>query len=174
MILNIDLEQVQIEDYYVMYGAWNRKENQESIEWILDNIRKESIRIKIIGGGLSEVLKNKIKNHTNIEYIGFVDNPYFEIAKSKGLLAPLFNGAGVKVKTIESLALGTPVIGTDITFEGIDNITFDGRSAFINISNTPFKQAIDQLNRINSNDKKTIRENFIGIYNSEKFIDRLK
>ena len=33
--------------------------------------------------------------------------------------APLFTGAGVKQKVFESIACGTPVIGTEIAFEGL-------------------------------------------------------
>jgi len=33
---------------------------------------------------------------------------------SKALISPLFTGAGIKVKVIEALACGIPVIGTDI------------------------------------------------------------
>ena len=41
------------------------------------------------------------------------------IANSRALIAPVFSGAGVKVKVLEALACGTPVVGTDIAFEGI-------------------------------------------------------
>ena len=54
--------------------------------------------------------------------LGFVDNPYKIMSESLGLIAPLFHGAGIKVKVIESLACGTPVIGTEVAFEGIDFI----------------------------------------------------
>ena len=124
---------------------------------------------------MPEELQAKIKSNSSIEYIGFVDNPYPIIAQAKGLIAPLFHGAGVKVKVIESLSLGTPVMGTDITFEGIDNINYcKDKNALINISSLNFYEAISQLFSLSVRDKKYIQESFIKNYNSTKFMDHLR
>lgn len=173
-ILNLEFDKIKIQNYYVMYGAWNRKENQETIIWVLSYNWTDMPQIKIIGGGMPSDLKNKLSQYPNIEYCGFVENPYPIIASSKGLLAPLFHGAGVKVKVIESLALGTPVIGTDITFEGIDNISFRNIGALINLNNSNLEQSIETLNTITVLEKKSIREQFLSIYNSTKFIDHIE
>ena len=55
----------------------------------------------------------------NFEYLGFVDNPYPIIANALAEIAPLRKGAGVKVKCIDALGCGTPIIGTAVAFEGI-------------------------------------------------------
>ena len=110
------------ENWFVFYGAWNRIENSESLCYFLDKILPlldTSFSFKIIGGGLCELIKKRIEKYPNIEYIGFVDNPYEYLARSRALIAPLKKGAGVKVKVIEAIACGCPVIGTDIAFEGI-------------------------------------------------------
>jgi hypothetical protein len=63
----------------------------------------------------------------NIDYLGFVDRPLDIIYTSCAVIAPLFTGAGVKVKVIDSFTTGTPVIGTNITFEGLpffDNLVY--------------------------------------------------
>lgn len=173
-IMDFKLDNLKLDDYYVMYGAWNRKENQESLKWLLNCSIKDSKHIKIIGGGLPIDFQRRISLYTNIEYCGFIENPYPVIASSKGLIAPLFNGAGVKVKVIESLALGTPVIGTDVTFEGIENIPFRNMGALINISNNRIECLIDELDTITTNEKISIRNNFLAGYNSTKFKDCLK
>ena len=76
-----------------------------------------NIVLKIIGRGFQNILvdNDKIK----IEIMGFVDDPYQIISNSRAMIVPLFRGAGIKVKVIEALACGTPVIGTDIAFEGL-------------------------------------------------------
>lgn len=115
------IEVDRVENYFCFYGAWSRNENLEGLKWFEENIEKvpEKIKIKIVGGGIKEEYSKKLKEK-GFEVLGFVDNPYIILAKSKGLIAPIFSGAGVKVKVIEALATGTPVIGTDVALEGID------------------------------------------------------
>lgn len=113
----------EIKDYFVFFAGWGRPENHESLSWFIENVISSisnNQKFKIIGPQLPVILKNKIQSYDNIEYIGFVENPYMIISEAKALLAPIFKGAGVKVKCLEALQCGTPVIGTDIAFEGID------------------------------------------------------
>ena len=124
---NIDEEAIKvypqkISNDYIFFGQWVRKDNSTGLEWFLKEVYPkvaDSINIKIIGRGLSFKLISLIDKLENVEYLGFVDNPYQLIANSKAVLSPLFSGAGVKFKVLESIACGTPVIGNDIAFEGI-------------------------------------------------------
>lgn len=172
-ILNIDVSKFSINNYYVMYGAWNRKENQESIHWLMKQRIHDRINIKIIGGGMPSSLIQRISQYSNMEYCGFIDDPYPIIAKSKGLIAPLFNGAGVKVKVVECLALGTPIIGSDVTFEGIDYVPFRNTGAMINLKDNDIDTSISVLDTISIEEKQNIRDYFMNNYNSSKFVDYL-
>lgn len=113
----------EIGDYYVMFGAWGRPENCSALQWMIDEIvpkLNKGIKIKIIGGGVMPTdLRSKVEKLSLFEYVGFVENPYPIIANSVAEIAPLIHGAGVKVKCVEALACGTPIIGTDVAFEGI-------------------------------------------------------
>lgn len=168
-VSKIDYSKTIIGDYFVMYGAWNRPENREGLEWFLENVIKNvcNVPIKIIGPGLSSYIIDGI---ANIEYLGFVDNPYDIIARSQGLLAPIFKGAGVKVKVIETLSTGTPVIGTEIAFEGIDN-----RCGQM-IQCLDAKHWIKLLNNweiLNISDKIRLKTQFEHNYNNSKITDYL-
>lgn len=120
MASETDYSQIEVERCFVMFGAWNRKENTDGLRWLIESVlpKTANIHIKIIGQGLDTAM---IEGCSNVEYLGFVDNPYRIIASSQGLLAPIFSGAGVKVKVIEALATGTPIVGTEIAFEGIES-----------------------------------------------------
>ena len=138
---------IKIEDYFVCFAMWKRPDNYQGLDWLLDNViipLKVPVELKIIGAGLPEKILQKIAPIANIEYLGFMDNPYQFIANAKALISPLFTGAGVKVKVIDALACGTPIIGTNISFEGIN----DCYSTFFIRANTieEFKEKILSIN----------------------------
>lgn len=112
-----------IGNYVVMFGSWNREENYETLEWVIDNVLDrlpDGMMLKVVGGGRMPMeLQKRVEESKRIDYVGFADNPYPIIANAVAELAPLQKGAGVKVKCVEALACGTPVIGTEVAFEGI-------------------------------------------------------
>lgn len=118
----VDAVPSKIEKRIVFFGKWKRPDNYDGLKWFFDTIYEsidKSITITIIGKWLPEEFLNHIISMKNVEYLGFVDNPYPLIANSIATISPLFTGAGVKVKVVESIACGTPVIGTEIAFEGL-------------------------------------------------------
>jgi glycosyltransferase involved in cell wall biosynthesis len=113
---------------FVFFGTWSRKENSAGLIWFLQKVLPimdlaGGMKFVIIGSGLSKYIKQKyLSLYDSINYLGFVDNPLDIIYRSSALIAPLFAGAGVKVKVIDAFTTGTPVIGTDIAFEGLPDM----------------------------------------------------
>lgn len=166
-IKNIDVLDLELSDNFIMYGAWNRPENYDGLLWFLREVMPHiSIKITIIGGGMPENIRT-ILGTLNVKYLGFVENPYIHISESRGLIAPLFQGAGVKVKVIESLALGTPVVGTEVAFEGIPNLI--SRNAMIRCESS--EDFIRSLNSFSTSviEKHEIQKEFNERYSNAKF-----
>ena len=114
---------------------------------------------KIVGGGLDSTKLNEyLGRDVSYEYLGFVDNPYEILSLSSGLVAPLRLGAGVKVKVIESLGCGVPVIGTDVAFEGIPDYA-QGFCLDINSSES-FVKAVNFSNE----DRFKFKQDFLAKY----------
>ena len=114
----------QIEKRLVFFGKWNRADNFDGLKWFFDKVYEKidpDFQIVIIGKWLPEDFKKRLARCSNVCYMGFVENPYEIIANSWATISPLFSGAGVKVKVVESLACGTPVIGNEISFEGLSS-----------------------------------------------------
>jgi len=129
--------EVNFERKFCFFGAWNRPENLEGLIWFVEKVLPfidKSIQFEIIGPGLSSGFVEVYAIQDRVKYLGFVDNPYKKLAESLALIAPLFQGAGVKVKVIESLATGTSVLGTAVAFEGIDDLG-DGSMVLCNSVN---------------------------------------
>ena len=160
----IKAEPSEIKRRIIFFGKWKRADNFDGLKWFFDNVYgkiDKSIKILIIGKWLPENFQTHLSAFENVEYLGFVENPYPLIANSLATISPLFSGAGVKVKVVESLACGTPVVGGDIAFEGIAN----QYRAFMLQAETPFEYA----NIINNIDisleiRRTFKKKFVSNY----------
>lgn len=176
---NLDLFRIEIQDYFVFFGAWNRAENIEGLIWFLDNVYihlKKKICIKILGGGLDIKQQEYLKQFSNIEYIGFIENPFIIIAKSQALIAPLFQGAGVKVKVVDTLTIGTAIIGTAIAFEGLDLDVFERnniKTVYWGSNAQSFIDIIDHWENVTYLNKSASKECFLNSYSKSRFSDYL-
>lgn len=105
----------------MFFGAMHRPENYLSALWFIENVfsRLEDLplRFVILGSNPPEQVK-KYENE-RIRVTGYVESfqPYFE--KSMCMVAPLVLGAGIKVKVLEALSSGIPLLTNDIGIEGI-------------------------------------------------------
>ena len=162
---------IELGNYFVMFGEWSREENYESLEWFLDNVYgnvSHEYKYKLIGKGLPEYLIERMEQYGDIEYLGFVENPYPIIANAIAEIVPLHKGAGVKVKCIEALACGCPIIGTEVAFEGIPKIF----SSFMKRADTP----MDYVNLINNwreslESRQEFKDFFIREYNNKTILN---
>lgn len=158
---------------FCFYGAWNRKENIESLEYFIEKIYPK-IRSKneyiVIGGGMDAELCKKIDSIKEFSYIGFVDDPVRCIAECQALIALLHQGAGVKVKVVDALTSGTPVIGTGITFEGISDNQLV-QMFYKGESNEDFVSLIDNWKLLNKEKKQSAANEFFERYNTKHFTE---
>ena len=105
----------------LFFGAMNRRANWESAIWFIENvfnkIENQALRFVILGSKPpQELLKYK---NSRILIPGYVDDvkPFFE--QSLCLVVPLQLGAGIKIKVLEGMSSGIPVLANNIGIEGI-------------------------------------------------------
>lgn len=165
----------------VFFGAMGREENHLSAMWFIDNImpllRDTDAVFQVIGGGPNGELKSRQSD--KVQVLGFVDDvaPYF--AEAACMAAPLVLGAGIKVKVIEGMSSGVPVLTNDIGIEGIN--AKDGEEYIHCETPEDYAKAIRNLlqnrqeaMRISKNAKKMIREKFDMERSAEKYIKMLR
>ena len=116
-------------DGIVFFGAMKRKENIDSLIWFLQYVWKEvsemdlpDLKFYVVGGGVTDDLRKSCVDYKNVNITGFVLDPTPYFNKSYAMVVPLQYGAGVKVKSIEALASGIPLISNEIGIEGISAI----------------------------------------------------
>ncbi len=165
--------QIKVTDDLILFGLWSRYENMEGLNWFMESVYtkyRDSIKckIKIMGGGMPNEFKNKYVDDDNVVYLGYVEDSYSEIVKCRAMIVPLFQGAGIKIKVLDSFSTGTPVIGTDLAFEGLSQI-----QDLTYVANTPdeFIQMIVNLKQSDIPQKIKNREKFIESYGNKHVSD---
>lgn len=109
----------------LFFGAMARPENYLSAIWYIENVmpRIQDLKLKfvVLGSNPAEVFEKYINDEVIVT--GFVEDvtPYFE--KSLCLVAPLVLGAGIKVKILEAMSAGIPILTNAIGIEGISATT---------------------------------------------------
>jgi len=107
----------------IFFGAMNRGENYLSVIWFIENVFKKIIKMYpesklfVVGNKPPDKLINYSSD--NIIVTGFVKNPQKYFEKSSCMVCPLVSGGGIKVKVLEGMSAGLPVITNDIGIEGI-------------------------------------------------------
>ncbi|MGH3941830.1 MAG: glycosyltransferase family 4 protein, partial [Pseudonocardiaceae bacterium] len=82
--------------------------------------RCPGVRLRIIGKGASDTLLTLAARYpSSVTIEGFVDDLDTVFSRATVVLAPLRFGSGVKIKMLEALARGVPVLATTTAAEGI-------------------------------------------------------
>lgn len=110
-------------------GSMNWMPNEEGIKWFLKNVwgdvvkRIPEAKLYLAGRNMPKWLLKKKKK--NVEIVGEVPDAHEFVNKHNVAIVPLFSGSGMRIKIIESMALGKTVITTLVGAEGIQYTEFD-------------------------------------------------
>jgi polysaccharide biosynthesis protein PslH len=113
--------QNKAEDVVIFTGNMSYFPNATAVMYFAETIfpkiqeQRPSVRFRIVGGGASPKVRNLAKNNNAISVLGFVDSMADHINRAKVSVCPLIAGSpGMKLKILESLACGVPVVATSI------------------------------------------------------------
>jgi glycosyltransferase involved in cell wall biosynthesis len=110
-------------------GSFSHQPNVDSARWLVSEIfplvlkKHPSAICYIIGKNPPSDVQGISKQLSGIKVLGFVNDisEYFDTCSL--FIAPLRYGGGVKIKILEAMANGIPVVTTKIGAEGIDGIS---------------------------------------------------
>lgn len=161
-------------------GSMERSENYKSVIWFIENvfskIENPEVKLVILGGNPHHSLEKY--RSSRIQLTGFVPDVSTYFSTCMCFIAPLIMGAGIKIKVIEALSAGIPVLTNEIGIEGIpaikeqDYFHCETAEDYLNIIDCLTKQKIN-VSKLSENAKKVIKDNFNYSEKITHMIDRI-
>ena len=165
-------------------GALDWAPNQEGLIWFFNHcwpkihLENPDLKFYLAGRNAPEWFERIIKQE-GVVYLGEINDAYDFINSKAVMVVPLFSGSGMRIKIIEGMALGKPIVTTDIGTEGIP--TENGKNILIANDADLFTDAITQLindrdlsNRIGKSAIGFIQEKFDNLSQAEALIEFYK
>ncbi len=162
-------------------GSLDWQPNIKGITWFTENIWPLVIRVRpdarlhIAGRNPGKGLRKKFNGH-NIKFYGEVEDSAEFMKDKLIMIAPLFEGSGLRMKIIEAMSHGRVVVSTSRAAEGIG--CTDGMDIFIRDTPEKFASCITFLlnNRqehelIAANALRNVSENYDILAEGEKLMN---
>jgi glycosyltransferase involved in cell wall biosynthesis len=89
--------------------------------WPLIHRQIPDAQLDIVGGS-PDVRMKQFHARDNVSIVGQVDDVRPYLSRARVVLAPIFEGAGMRTKVLEAWAMAKPVVGTALSFEGFDDV----------------------------------------------------
>lgn len=114
---------------FVFLGSLALAHNVTAVEWFLERClplvlkQRPDALFKIIGKGTSPRIDAFARQYPlNVRQLGFVVSVDEHLLRACCLISPLLFGSGIKIKVIDSLRCGLPVVSSTVGAEGLHGI----------------------------------------------------
>ncbi len=165
-------KRIRKESYSLVHvGNLNWFPNKDGLNWFINDVLPlvhkalPYVKLYVYGGGNTGGLNIRDEVKDNVEIVGFVSDLWAELASKELAIVPLRIGGGIRIKIIEMLGFGIPVLSTSIGKEGID--VTDNEEILIADSREEFCQKIinyfektEDHQSITINGRKFVEENY--------------
>jgi glycosyltransferase involved in cell wall biosynthesis len=96
--------------------------NRAGIDWFVKHVvPRINIKVCIVGRGFEDI-KSELERGGKVEVVGAVDSLATWYRDAHFVIAPIFDGSGMKTKVAEALMYGKKVVGTPEAFSGYEDI----------------------------------------------------
>ncbi len=110
---------------YALFVGGNFYANRQGIEWYVDHVAKLAPFATYVVGQGFEGWKDKLERNGNVKLIGAVESVVPWYLGAQVVIAPIFDGSGMKTKVAEALMFGKRVVGTPEAFVGYEEFAGD-------------------------------------------------
>ena len=141
--------------------------NIVGIKWFSGKVApllQNNVIVQVIGRGL-DYLKDEI-NDSHVEVIGEVDSLDDYYKNADIVIAPLFDGGGMKLKTVEAMSYGKMIIATEESLQGFwESINTSMRNKMIFKLDEP-DEWIDTINKLSTTTIKKYNEEVFELFDN--------
>lgn len=134
-------------DMLLFTGNMNYAPNVDAVVYFVKTLFPQILQrfphVKFVIAGQKPVPAVCALASENVEVTGFVEDISVYYQQASIVVAPLRFGAGTQNKVLEALAMGVPVVCTDIGFEGLG--IQSGQGAFKEVEDSAFVQRVCDL-----------------------------
>jgi len=122
------VERVRKAHELTMVGSMFYPPNVDGVCWFIREVYPlvqaecPEVKLNVIGARPAPAIRQLAANHPTIRVTGYVDDltPYLQ--HTAAMIVPLRSGSGMRVKIVDALARGVPVVSTTVGAEGLDVI----------------------------------------------------
>ena len=151
------------------FGSMDWMPNEEAVLWFVDNVWEKILqkvpqaKFYIIGRGMTK--KVMALNKPNVVVIGRTETVEKVYHHYDVMIVPLLSGSGMRIKMIEGMAYGKPIVSTTIGAEGI-TVT-SGKNCLL--ADTPTEFANGVIEVLTNKEKKDILQKEARDYIEQNF-----
>lgn len=151
-------------------GALDWMPNQEGLEWFLEKVfpaltgQIPNLRFHVAGRNAPEQMTRKLE-HPLITFHGEVEDAVAFMKAYRVMVVPLKTGSGIRIKVLEGMAMGKPVITTQVGIEGIG--ATHGKEALVSDSPEEWTELLamlltrdEEATRMGLNGREFVTQNF--------------
>jgi glycosyltransferase involved in cell wall biosynthesis len=120
--LEKNFHEYKVKECDILFVGSDNPFNKEGMIWFFEKVMpylNKKFKIKIIGR-VNEHLDKYKKQYSNVKFVNYVENLDDEYKKTKITICPLQAGTGLKIKVVESLSFGLPIVTTKYGVIGMD------------------------------------------------------
>lgn len=154
--------------YDLVYVASSNEHNVKSAKWFFEEVYPK------LNTNLSICVVGKINEHIselpNVTKIHFAEDLNQVYSESRVAICPMLSGTGLKIKVVEALSFGLPVVCNERGIDGLLNKTNNG--CLVTNDASTFSKHIEQLLADNNfyEQQQTLARNFFTNYLSTEVV----
>lgn len=135
-------------------GDMRTSANSDTVDLIISNIIPLCKKVEkvVFVGKCSDQIKEKYSSNEKVLFTGMVPDIRDAVKNTAVFIAPMAYGTGVKIKIVEAMAMGMPVVTNSIGAEGIPGV--NGQHWFVGNTYEEIAAYIDEL--VSDIDKRSV------------------
>ena len=161
------------EGFSLLFIGSNFGPNLSGLKWFAERVMPKvspKVNLYIVGQGMEILAQEPLYQTCNIHIIGEVEDlaPWYYHADL--VVEPIFEGDGMKTKTVEAMMFGKTILGSDEAFcgyEGMNDYLCNTADEFVNRINGYVRSGSEKFNPAS-------REAYLSRYSEEAVLNAMK